>query len=75
VSESTPLSEYEAAKNAAIDARLRLEDRLKAIEEERTQIRTLLGRKRRVPKAAGATKKTRKPAMPPNRVVRDGEEA
>jgi hypothetical protein len=63
MTESTPLSEYEAAKNAAIDARLRLETRLTELEAERTQIRTLLGRTRK-PRAAATkpARKSRKPA-------------
>lgn len=61
---TTPLSEYEAAKNAALDARLRLEDRLKSLELERQQIRQLLGRVRK-PKAATPkpARKSRKPAI------------
>lgn len=64
MSESTPLSEYEAAKNAAIDARLRLETRLEELEAERKQIRTLLGRTRK-PKVAASkpARKSRKPAI------------
>lgn len=59
-----PVSDYETAKNAAIDARLRLEDRLKSLELERQQIRQLLGRVRK-PKAAASkpARKSRKPAI------------